>query len=61
MEMRDDAQEHSDKSGELPTAQQLSLYPNLNSLQPQQPSAPNIHDNLPEEEQNAVAHAAHTF
>lgn len=42
MEMRD-----TTKSGDLPTAQQLSLYPNL---EPLQASAPNTFDNLPEEE-----------
>jgi hypothetical protein len=38
------------RSGELPTAQQLSLHSNLKPLQTQVSSAPNIYDKLTEEE-----------
>lgn len=56
------AHERSDvKSYELPTALQLSLYPNLEPLQAQAPSAPNTHNNLPEEQSIAAQSAAHIF
>jgi hypothetical protein len=63
MEMRDT------KTSELPTAPQLSLYPNRGPLQafdslrsPERvPSVPNAYDDLPEEERSAAASSvAHT-